>query len=95
MLANIVALAVDLVDVTSAGESSIGHVLLVVGPRDVLRLEQVDNGKDFLRRIVDFVVFHTEVVSSDTGEVVRLRGVGGGVVVGQSNTTLGEVVEIF
>lgn len=95
MLANVVALTVDLVVVGGAGESSRRHVLLVVSPRDVLRLEQVDNGKDFLGRIVDFVVFHTEVVSSDTGEVVRLRGVGGGVVVGQGNTTLGEVFEVL
>lgn len=94
VLADIGAAAVFRVVVATAGEASIRHVFLVMGPRDVLGLEQVNDGEDVGRGIVHIVVSHAKVVACHAGEVVGFRGVSGGVVVGQGNALFGNVVEV-
>lgn len=89
MLANVVILAVLLVDVGLALEAAIRHVLLVVAPRDALVLEQVDDGGYVLDYLGEVIVLHPEVVTTDGRDVVGLRRVRDGVVVGERDAMLG------
>ena len=72
MLANVVILAVHMVYPGLALEATVGHIFLVMTPRDALIFKKIDNGGHILVRLEEVVVLHTEIVSSDGGNVVRL-----------------------
>lgn len=89
MLANVIVLAVLLVDVGLALEAAVRHILLVVAPRDAFILEQVDDGRYIVGYLGEVVVLHPEVVAADGRDVVGLRRVRERVVVGESDAMLG------
>lgn len=74
--------------------TSVRQSLLVLTPRDALDVEQIGNGGHIGGDLVEIVVVHTKVVTSSRGNVVGLRRVGGGKVVGQEDTLLGELSKV-
>lgn len=85
VLADVVVLALS-VGLGEALEAGIWHVFLILGPANALGLEKIDQGGDIVWKLPQGVVFHAEVVTRDSGEVVRLTWVGDTVVVVKGNT---------
>lgn len=85
VLAHIVVGASLLVGVIEALEAGEGHVLLVLAPRDALGIEQISDGGDVGRNLVEVVVVHAKGVTTSSSAVVRLRRVGHSVEVGPEN----------
>jgi hypothetical protein len=90
MLPNVVVRERFLVGPVEALEAGVGITLLVLGPRDALGVQEVDDGADVGREGMEVVVVHTEVVAAYGCRVVGLAGVGCGVVVCQCDTLGGE-----
>lgn len=82
------------VDVLEALVAGVGHVLLVVAPRDATILEQVDDGRHVEVGRVQVIVLHAKVVTSNVGHVVGLGRVSDTIVVGQLDALLGEPGEV-
>lgn len=86
MLANVIVGESLLVGVVEALEAREWNMLLVLGPRDFLGLEQVHNSSNVGRGLVKIVVVHTEGVTTSGGAIVWLRRVSGRKVVGQGDS---------
>lgn len=82
------------VDVLEALVAGVGHVLLVVAPRDAAVLEQVDDGRHVEVERVQVIVLHAKVVTSNGGHVVGLGRVSDTEEVGQLDTLLGKPGEV-
>lgn len=86
VLADIVVGASLLVDPRHTLETAVGLVFLVLGPRDALVLEEVNDGRHVGDDLVKVVVLHAKVITTDGGDVVGLTGVGHAMVSAQSDT---------
>lgn len=95
MLADVVVGEVGLVGEVESEEAGVGEVLLVGAEGDALGVEQVDDGRHVLWKRKEVVVVNAEVVATDDGGVVGLGGVGHGVVVGQGDGLLGELLQAW
>jgi len=71
--------------------AGVGQVFLVLAPRDVLRIEQVRDGRDVGRKLDKVVMVHTPGITTGGGAVVGLRRMGEGPEVAQGDTLLGEL----
>jgi hypothetical protein len=69
------------------------QVLLVLGPGDALGLEEVDDGADVLRDVVERIVAQAEEISANRSNVVRFRRVRNAVVGGEEDALLSESLE--
>lgn len=58
------------------------HVLLVLRPRDGLLVQEVSDGGNICRRLVEIIVVHAKGVTTNCREVVGLRRVGEGIELG-------------
>lgn len=66
-------------------EAGIWHGFLIFRPRDALGVEQINDGGDVRRDVMEVVIVHAKIVPSHRRAIVWLRRVGGGPVVGQRN----------
>lgn len=64
VLADVIVGTGLLVHPVEALVTTVGHIFLVHGPRDVLILEQVNNGRDVLGDLGERVIVKTEVVTA-------------------------------
>jgi hypothetical protein len=71
------------------------QVLLVLGPGDALGLEEVDDGADVLRDVVERIVSQAKEISTDRRNVVRFRRVRDAVVGGEEDALLSESLETW
>lgn len=74
--------------------ASVGQVFLVLAPGDVLRVEQIRNGRDVGGKLDKLVMVHTPGITTGGGAVVGLRRVREGPEVGQGDTLLGQLGEV-
>ena len=84
-----------LVGVVEALEARIRHTLLVLGPRDALGVEQINNGGDVGREEVEIIIVHAEVVTGGGSAVVWLGRMGCGEVVSQGDALGGQVLLVW
>lgn len=89
VLANVHVRLGLLVDPLEGSVSSVGHVLLVLSPRDLSGIKNIGNGGDVLGDLEVVVVVNTKVVSSNSGDVVTHGRVGNSKVVGKGDTLSG------
>ena len=82
VLAHVVVGKSLLVGVVVALEAGVRDLLLVLAPRDTLGVQQISNGGDVGRHLVEVVIVHAESVTTSGGTVVGLRRVGDSIVVG-------------
>lgn len=92
MLANIVVLSGSVLPIRL--EARVRHVLLVDAPADTLGLEEVDNVLDACAETAEVVVGDSVGAGTRGSHVVGLRGVGGGIVVGQADALASEPSEV-
>lgn len=93
VFADVVVLALR-IQPLEAFETRIWQVLLVLGPTNVLFLQEIDNSRNIRRDLPERVVVHAKVVAADGSNIIGLTRVGNGVVIGQGDTLLLELLEI-
>lgn len=74
--------------------SRVWRVLLVLSPRNGLGIEQIRDGGDIRRQLMEIVIVHAENVAAGRGTVVRLRRVRQCEVVRQEDSLRGQLGEI-
>lgn len=88
VLADVVVGAVLLIDPSVAFKARVRHVFLVFTPRNVLLLQEIDDGGNVGIDEVHLVIVHAKVIASVRGDIVGLRGVRLGEVVLEGDTLL-------
>lgn len=90
VLSDVVVCLGLLIDPGLSFKSRIWHVLLVLRPGNTLILQQIDDAGDIARNLVEIIIVHAKVVTTNRGNVVGLTRVSDSVVVAQRDAFLGQ-----
>ena len=85
MLADIIDVVVDRIRIIEPLESRVGHILLILCPRNPLLLKNIDDRGDRRWNAMKVVIANSKIVSSHDASVVRLRGMSQSVIVGEQD----------
>lgn len=95
MLANIVVCTSLLVLPLESLETRVGHVFLVHRPADASGFEKIYNSGDIAGDLVEVVVVHAEVITSNGSSIVGLRRVSDSEVIIKSDTLAGQPGQVW
>lgn len=90
MFTNVVVGEGFLVGIVVTLEAGIWDLFLIFPPRNAFSVQQVSNGRDIGRNLVEVIVIHAEVVTPGGGTIIGLGGVSGSPVIGQRNSLFGQ-----
>ena len=82
VFAHIVRITGFLVGEVETLEPRVGQMLLILSPGNALGVEQVRDGGDVCGHRLEVIIVHAPIVTSSRSDVIRLRRVGGAIVIG-------------